>query len=141
LTSAKSFLTRFVGIWEGDGISEGNPVRDRMAVNWALDQRFLRFTYQAISGDSYMGEGYFWHNSDQCRYEWWEFNNGGWPIRQHSGERRDEQLVLNERAKNRDMRLTFSFTGMDTLEMQEGYLRKGEVFNLYAKVTLHRLSG
>jgi len=56
------FLDRWVGEWEGTGRSQGKQVRDLMIVEWTLNHRFLRSTYTALEGDTYTGEGYFWHN-------------------------------------------------------------------------------
>jgi len=117
-----TFLERWVGEWEGTGTSDGKPVRDRMTIQWTLNHRFLRFTYIAQEGDRYKGEGYFWYNPQLKRYEWWEFNNGRWPVRQHIGDRTQDQLVLEENDGDRRMRLIFTFSDNNTLEMTEGFV-------------------
>lgn len=57
---AKSeFLDRWVGEWEDTGNSQRiKAIRDRMTVEWTVNRRFLRFTYRALEGDNYEGEGY-----------------------------------------------------------------------------------
>ncbi len=121
--SAITFLEKWIGNWEGTGLSQGRTIRDLMMVQWVLNRRFLRFTYAAMEGDSYTGEGYFWYNPQFDRYEWWEFNNGKWPVRHHVGFERQNQLVLEEHDGDRHMRLIFTFKDDHCLEMTEGFLQ------------------
>jgi hypothetical protein len=133
----QTFLEQFVGEWEGDGTSEGQKVRDRMVVQPALSGRFFRFSYKALVGDGYEGEGYFWYNAKLRRYQWWEFNEGKWPVREHEGQRSGNQLILEEHTPERHMRLTFTFVDQNTLSMTEGFLT-GDQFKPYAVVKFQR---
>jgi hypothetical protein len=134
------FLERFVGEWEGKGQSDNNDVQDLMQFQWVLNQRFLSFSYKALAGDNYEGEGYVWYNPSLSLYEWWEFNNGRWPVRKHQGQHNDNQLVLEEHTEDRDMRLTFTFANNDTLDMTEGFLN-GEQLDAYVAVKFRRKVG
>lgn len=133
----RKFLERFVGEWEGEGESDGRKVRDAMRFEWALGNRFIRFTYKALDGDDYKGEGYVWYNPARERYEWWEFNNGKWPVRQHTGRRDKDLLKLEETSTDRKLRLTFRFTADDTLLMAESFV-EGDKLKPYVNVTFHR---
>ncbi len=133
-----TFLDRFVGAWRGTGIQDGKPIRDEMQFAWALNRRFLRFTYKALAGDGYLGEGYVWYNPSLKRYEWWEFNNGTWPVREHRGTRDADSLVMEEKASDRHLRLTFSFTDADTLRMEESHV-VGQQIKPYVTVTFRRV--
>lgn len=135
-----AFLERWVGEWEGTGTSEGQAVRDRMTFQWTLDRRFLRFTYKALSGDRYESEGYVWSNPKLKRYEWWEFNNGIWAVRQHTGYRHKDQLVLEEDTGDRKLRLTFTFSDNNTLAMTEAFVN-GEQTKPYVVMQFCRQRG
>jgi hypothetical protein len=78
-----------------------------------------------LSGDRYESEGYVWYDPKLKRYEWWEFNNGTWAVRQHRGYRHKDQLVLEEDTSDRKMRLIFTFSDNNTLAMTEAFV-KGE---------------
>ncbi|MDX1948539.1 MAG: hypothetical protein SFU86_24345 [Pirellulaceae bacterium] len=133
----REFLARFVGDWLGAGTSEGKPVKDVFRCQWSLGERFVRFSYQAEAGDKYVGEGYFWFNPRRERYEWWEFNNGHWPVRQHVGRREGDALLLEESAADRKLRLVFRFTPEGTLQMTEGFV-EGERVKPYVTITFRR---
>lgn len=120
----RRFLQRLAGTWVGEGTSEGTEVRDEMTLAWTLGDRFLRLEYRSPT-DGYAGEGYVWFDTRQKRYEWWEFNNGYWPVRQHRGSREGSSLVLAEHVGERQTRLTLELVGDDTLEVKERLLRDG----------------
>jgi hypothetical protein len=111
-----------------------------MRFQWALNRRFLRFTYKALAGDGYLGEGYVWYNPALRRYQWWEFNNGTWPVREHHGDRDADALILEEHTGARHLRLTFSFTDANTLRMDEAHL-VGQQPKPYVTVTFRRVPG
>lgn len=139
-STGQQFLERFVGEWEGEGQSDNNNVQDLMRFQWVLNQRFLSFSYKALAGDNYEGEGYVWYNPSLGLYELWEFNNGRWPVREHQGQHSDNQLVLEEHTEDRDIRLTFTFVNSNTLDMTEEFVN-GEQLDAYVMVRFHRKVG
>jgi hypothetical protein len=117
------FFDRLLGNWLGKGNFNGKTVIDRMIFNHVLDDQFLYFQYYALEGDTYKGEGYLFFAPKDQRFQWFEFNNGRWPIRIHSGFVIDQRLILEEHTFDRDMRLIFEFLDENTLHMTEAYLR------------------
>ena len=133
----QKFLDQFVGTWEGKGISDAREVRDRMQFQPVLSQHFLRFSHKAIAGDDYEGEGYVWYNPTLSSYEWWEFNNGPWAVRQYQGKQDREQLILREETRDRKMQLSFAFIDNNTLEMTEAFVTD-EQLKPYVKLKFQR---
>jgi hypothetical protein len=130
LTAKSPFLDRLLGSWLGMGTSNGKAVVDRMTFKHVLDDKFLYFQYYALEGDTYKGEGYIFFDHKDQRFQWYEFNNGLWPIRIHSGSVIDRSLILEEHSFGRDMRLIFEFLDDNTVRMTEAYLRvdRAEVY-------------
>ena len=119
----KPFLNRLLGSWLGTGSSNSKVVVDKMTFRYVLDDQFLYFQYYALDGDTYKGEGYIFFDHKDQQFKWYEFNNGCWPIRIHSGSVIDQSLILEEHSFGRDMRLVFEFLDENTLHMTEAYLR------------------
>lgn len=123
LLAKSPFLDRLLGSWLGTGTSNSKAVVDKMTFKYVLDDQFLYFQYYALEGDTYKGEGYLFFDHKEQRFQWYEFNNGRWPIRVHSGYANDQRLVLEEHSLGRDMQLIFEFLDENTLHMTEAYLR------------------
>jgi hypothetical protein len=124
-STSNSFLDRFVGNWLGEGYSNNKRIIDRMDLRYVLDNLFLRFQYEALEGDTYKGEGYIFFDKDTQQFQWYEFNNGWWPIRMHMGRQDNQSLILEEHSSGRDMRLIFEFLNENTMRMTEAHLRDG----------------
>ena len=123
-TDKGEFLERFVGSWIGEGDSDEQKVRDEMKFEWAFDKRFLKLHYRALDGDKYKGEGYIWFNKELNQYEYYEFNNGRWAIRQGIGQVVSNSFVISEQRKGNRIRLTFEFINPASIKMTEVYVRK-----------------
>jgi hypothetical protein len=122
-TAKSPFLNRLLGSWLGKGNSNTKVVIDKMTFKYVLDDNFLYFQYYALEGDNYKGEGYLFFDHKDQQFQWYEFNNGWWPIRIHSGYVIDKRLILEEHSFGRDMQLIFEFLDENTVHMTEAYLR------------------
>lgn len=92
-----------------------------------LDGQFLFFQYYALEGDTYNSEGYVFFDHDTQQIRWYEFNNGQWPVRTHTGRAVDQSLVLEEHSFGRHMRLVFEFLDHSTIHMTEAHLRDDQI--------------
>ena len=122
---ARHFFEQLVGRWTGTGTGNDGPARDSVVWEWTLNDRFLRMNYVAHS-DPFRAEGYLWDNSAQSRIEFYEFNNGEWPVRMLTGELTDEgkQLRLEEHPPGRDVSLIIRLNGASNWDFQEAHLLK-----------------
>lgn len=117
-----------MGIWLGDGVSDGTPVRDCWQFTGEPGTSSLRFTYTALDGDSYKGEGFLALDTRWGSFECRESNNGYWPERHHHGRLEGpDRLVFSERAEDRHVRLELVLEGDDTLHMTESRVVQGNL--------------
>jgi hypothetical protein len=112
-------LDRFVGHWIGEGTTSSGRIRDEAHWYWTVDDRFLRMEYRAIECDTFQADGYFWYNSGEKRFEFYEFNNKRWPVCFFSGQWENGNLALEEKAADRHMRLVFTWHDADTFSFIE----------------------
>jgi hypothetical protein len=134
----KKFLNHFVGHWLGEGIARGQKVSDEMQCEWTLGERFLRVNIQQRGTDAFKAEGYFWYDEAQNRFEFYEFNNGEWPVRVMRGALTNEKLILEEHCENRDVRMmiewidgtSFRLTERGELFVDETFRRTERVYHL-----------
>lgn len=120
----EKFLDRLAGNWTGEGTSEGREVRDEMSFEWTLDNKFLRLRYRALKGDEYKGEGYFRFDKERDRFEYYEFNNGKWPVRQGFGKLAGNSLVFSEQRADVNIRLIIELVSADSIKITEAYIRE-----------------
>ncbi len=130
-------LYRLVGRWVGEGTSDGEKVRDEMRCEWIHGNRFLKLHYRATDGDDYSGEGYLRYNPERKLYEYWEFNNGRWPVRQWTGNWVKDRFVFSEDRKDLRIQLTMEFVSADSIKMSENYVR-GDKLELFVSLTFRR---
>lgn len=134
---ASKFLDRFEGYWLGEGEAGGKKVRDEMQYEWTLDHRFLHMKIRSLEGDTFRAEGYFWYNRTQNRFEFYEFNNGRWPVRIMKGSLNKEKLILEERTNDRHIRIILEWVNDGVLKLTEGYV-KGQKFEPFVQETFQR---
>lgn len=121
----QKFLDQFVGVWIGEGVSEGQKTRDEMRFEWRFGTRFLNLNYRTLEGkDNYTSEGFLWFNAEKKQYEYYEFNNGRWAVRQGIGKKIGNSLVVSEKRDDVSIELVFEFVGSDTMKITESYLNK-----------------
>ena len=133
---ARQFFDQIAGKWSGKGTSSGMDIQDLLTLSWTLDKRFLKFHFGAREGDSFTAEGYFWYNPQKASCEFYEFNNGEWPIRILSGSLQGNTLTLREKTEDRHVQLTIGKNADGTLSLEEAFVQEkgltpfvNEIFN------------
>lgn len=137
-TNEDKFLERFVGVWIGEGLSDGEKTRDEIKFEWRFGTRFLNFNYRTLEGrDDYASEGFLWFNGEKKLYEYYEFNNGRWAVRQGNGKKKENSLVISEKRKDAEIELIFEFVDSETMKITESYLR-GKIKEPFVVYTFKR---
>lgn len=134
------FLDRFEGHWLGEGEAGGKKVRDELQYEWTLDHRFLRMNIHSVEGDTFRAEGYLWYDEAQHRFEFYEFNNGQWPVRIMRGSLTNEKLILEEHTKDRHIRISFEWVNGNVLKLTEGHIKGGRVAPFVQETFRRKLS-
>ena len=106
-THADSLLHSLIGHWQGKGTSFGIAVEDKISFDTTIRGRFLFMKLAAITGDEFIAEGYLWYNPDKQQVEFYEFNDGAWPVRILTGKAEGNKILLEEKIANRHIRISF----------------------------------
>jgi hypothetical protein len=124
-TNTKKLFKKFVGFWLGEGKAGGKSVRDELEWKWALDNRFLYMHLRSIKGDTLRADGYLWYNEAQDRVEFYEFNNGAWPVRLMIGHIIRNKIVLEEKTEDRHIQISLEFETDSLLKLTEANMKSG----------------
>lgn len=130
-----TFLQKLVGNWIGKGTSfsideKGKrkeiEVEDEMILEPALDGKFLKLQYRALTGDKYKGEGFIRFNAEKNQFEYYEFNNGIWAARRATGKVVKNSLIFDEKRSDIRLQLTFEIIERNTLKINEIEIANGK---------------
>lgn len=132
-----SLLLCLVGQWQGKGTSFGNAVEDKISFDTTIRAKFLFMKLSAIKGDDFVAEGYLWYNPGKARIEFYEFNDGAWPVRILTGKAEGNKISLEENIDGRHIRITFLIS-KDSFELTETRISNGKE-NVFVKETFRRV--
>lgn len=113
------FLDRTIGHWKGTGTSYGSKISDEMWVDKTLGDKWVHIHFVSTGLDKYVGEVYLRCDGPDGRYEFYEFNNGAWPLRLAYGKVVGNTLSVEEHAEGRDIRITFELPDKTTFKLTE----------------------
>lgn len=133
-------LEQFVGVWVGKGKSLGGETTDEMTFSWLFNKRFLKMNYRTLEGkDTYTSEGFIWFNPKKSLFEYYDFNDGLWEVRQGFGNIDRNRLVIAETRQEDGtyIELIFEFVDKNTLKFVE-FFTKNKVRKLLADFTFRR---
>ena len=120
-----SLLVCLVGEWKGKGTSFGTAVEDKASFDTVMRSRFVFMKLSAIKGDDFIAEGYLWYNPVKKLIEFYEFNDGAWPVRILTGKAKGNRIILEENTEGRHIRLTFTIT-KDSFDLEEASIKEGK---------------
>lgn len=132
-----SLLRCLVGEWRGAGTSFGKPVADTASFYTVLRSRFIFMRLSALKGDDFLAEGYLWYNASKNVIEFYEFNDGAWPVRMLSGEASGNKIILEEKLPDRHIRLTITIE-RDSFDLEEARIDNGKTA-VFVKETFTRM--
>jgi hypothetical protein len=124
-----SLLLGLAGVWQGKGTSFGIEVEDKASFDTVIKSGFLFMKLFSVKGDDFVAEGYLWYNPENEVIEFYEFNNGAWPVRMLKGNAEANKIALEENTDSRHIRITFVIN-KDSFDLEEAKLEDGkaEVF-------------
>jgi hypothetical protein len=124
-TFSDSLLLCLVGHWQGKGTSFGNAVEDKISFDTTIKAKFLFMKLSALKGDDFVAEGYLWYNPNKACIEFYEFNDGAWPVRILSGKAQENNITLEENIDGRHIRITFLIS-KDSFVLTETRISNGK---------------
>lgn len=136
-TLSDSLLLCLVGQWQGKGTSFGKAVEDQISFDTTIKAKFLFMKLSALKGDDFIAEGYMWYNPAKASIEFYEFNDGAWPVRILTGRAEGNRITLEENTDGRHIRITFLIS-KDSFELTEARLNNGKE-NVFVKETFLRV--
>jgi hypothetical protein len=123
----EALLTSLCATWLGKGVSEGKRVTDVLRVRRGKDRSTLIAEAQARTGDSFSASTELVHLAGTEKFRAIERNNGKWPLREFSGNLRDQTLHLEERTAERHVLLRLKVVNATTVEVTESMVQSGNV--------------